>query len=251
MNNFSEIYDYSYNLISDIVDDFIDKPYTKYNVDMFINLVIGFESYLSNGYHDVAHIVVNSVLYTVCKEKNCLSMWESYSIASETKDRSLTMVTQRNNTFHNRGELFMLSWILEIAESVNTLDELKEQLVKLKETKKHWITECMPGFTTSQLESKSIVTNRYHVTVKDNKYVLLKHFAPDKFNTIILWSEDTNVQCIIDIYGDDSVIDFVDSDESFQDNIAKLVNIANDWQVIEKPMAVIVTNDYHYNTYDL
>lgn len=83
MNSFSEIYDYSHKVIANIVNDFIDKPYIKYNIDSFINLIIGFENYLSNGYPDIAHTVVNSVLYTICKERNCLSMWDSYSIASE------------------------------------------------------------------------------------------------------------------------------------------------------------------------
>lgn len=83
MGSFSEIYDYSYKVIANIVNDFIDKPYIIYNIDSFINLIIGFENYLSNGYPDIAHIVVNSVLYAICKEKDCLSMWDSYSIAYE------------------------------------------------------------------------------------------------------------------------------------------------------------------------
>ena len=85
------------------------------------------------------------------------------------------MTTRRNNMFHDRGGQFMLNLVLKIADSVETLGDLKEQLHKLKEMKAKWVTDCLPVFATSTLEGKSLVTNHYFVQYKDHKYSLMPH----------------------------------------------------------------------------
>lgn len=154
------------------------------------------------------------------------------------------MTTRRNNMFHDRGEMLMIDWISKIVESVGSLDDLKVQLKSLKEMKAPWMTECLPGFITSTFEGKSLITNHYFVTVKNNKYILLNHPDHNKINTIYLWSESTSTQCIVDIYGDDSVIEFIDNDLNFQDSITSLINMADDYEIINRLKTVAITDLY-------
>jgi len=137
--------------------------------------------------------------------------------------------------FHDRGEQFMLNWILKIADSVETLGDLKEQLYKLKEMKAKWVTDCLPGFATSTLEGKSLVTNHYFVQYKDHKYSLIKHPAANKIESFILWSSDTATQCIIDVFSDELIDDMF-----MEDNIANVIGIANDWEIISNPMTIVI-----------
>ena len=143
------------------------------------------------------------------------------------------MTTRRNNMFHDRGEQFMLNMIIKLADSVESLDDLKDHLHKLKEMKTPWVTDCLPGFTTSTLDGKSLVTNKYFVQYKNHKYSLLTHPAAHKVDSFILWSDTTATQCFIDVFSDEFI------DDSFvEDNIANLVGIADDWEIIRNPMMI-------------
>jgi hypothetical protein len=80
--SYSELYSYSSEVLTNIVNSFVDKdkPYTKSNIDLFLDLVIGFENYLKNGYDDVlTHCAINSSLHEICKLKNCIDLWDIYS----------------------------------------------------------------------------------------------------------------------------------------------------------------------------
>jgi len=156
------------------------------------------------------------------------------------------MTTRRNNMFHDRGEQFMLNMIIKLADFVESLDDLKSYLYRLKDSKPLYVTDCLPGFTTSTLEGKSLVTNRYFIQYKDHKYTLLSHPAENKVDSFILWSSDTSTQCIIDVFSNE----FID-DSNIEANIANLVNIADDWEVIDDPMIIKVTNKYVGSQNDL
>lgn len=137
------------------------------------------------------------------------------------------MTTRRNNMFYDRGEHFMLNYILKIAESVDSLDSLKEHLNQLKDLKAKWITDCLPGFQTSIIESKHIVTNHYFVKYENQKYSLISHPADKKVTSFILWSDSTSTQCIIDVFSNDHIDDMF-----MEDNIANVIGIADDWEII-------------------
>lgn len=154
------------------------------------------------------------------------------------------MTTKRNNMFHDRGFIGAINLALCAIKEYGDIDKVKDFLLKFKDSRAKWITDCTPGFTRSSIETKSLITNHYFVTVKDNKYILLNRHESNKIDRVILWSEDTSTQCIIDIYGDDSVIEFIDNDLNFQDNIASLINIADDYELIDKLKTIIITDLY-------
>ena len=79
MNKYKEIYDYSRDVLTNIVNEFINKSMSYSNIYSFLNLVIGFENYLNNAYSDIAHSIVRYALYDICEEKNCLEMWVVYN----------------------------------------------------------------------------------------------------------------------------------------------------------------------------
>ena len=79
-STYSELYNYAYDVLTNIVDEFVDKCVSKFTVDQFLNLVIGFENYLNNSYADeLSHCAVNSALYEICRNRECLSLWYVYS----------------------------------------------------------------------------------------------------------------------------------------------------------------------------
>jgi hypothetical protein len=129
-------------------------------------------------------------------------------------------------------------------ENNESLNELKSQLYKLKEMKSQWITDCLPGFTSSTFTGKSLITNRYYVQFKNGKYSIIQHPGSNKVYSCILWSENTATQCIIDLYCDN--IDELD-DNYIEGNLAKLVNIADDWESIERPMIIDYIDEYRYD----
>lgn len=147
------------------------------------------------------------------------------------------MTTRRNNMFHDRGEMFMLSWIIKIAQSAESLDDLKFQLNKMSRMQSKWITDCMPGFTTSTLEGRSLITNHYFVQYKDKKYSLMSRpAANNKIESFIFWSEETATQCMVDFYSDDPIDDIF-----IEDKIATAIGIADDWVIVDKPMVLQYT----------
>lgn len=84
MNNYnvtySELYNYAYDVLTNIVDEFVDKCEVKFTADQFLNLVIGFENYLKNAHSDeLSHCAVNSALHEICRNRECLSLWDIYS----------------------------------------------------------------------------------------------------------------------------------------------------------------------------
>lgn len=157
------------------------------------------------------------------------------------------MTTHRNNMFHDRGFTGAINLALQIIKEYNDLDKVKECLLKFKESRAKWITDCTPGFTRSCIETKSLITNHYFVTVKDNEYTITEKQLGDRYSEFIYWSENTSTQCIVVIYGPNIrspegtvVADFIDNDLNFYNNIAKLINIAVDWTIIEKPKSITI-----------
>ena len=39
-------------------------------------------------------------------------------------------------------------------------------------------------------------------------------------------------------------------DLNFHNNIARLIGIADDWEIIEKPILIEITDNWRYNIYD-
>jgi hypothetical protein len=159
--------------------------------------------------------------------------------------------------FHDRGFICGINLALQAIKEYSDLDKVKDCLLKFKESHAKWATDCTPGFTRSQLETKSLITNYYFVTVKDNKYVVTEKQSGDKYSEFIFWSENTSTQCVVVIYGPSirsqdgsEIADFIDNDLNFQDNIAKLINIADDWEIIERPMTLNITDNWRYDQYD-
>jgi hypothetical protein len=83
-----------------------------------------------------------------------------------------------------------------------------------------------------------LVTNHYNIlfSSKDKKYIITQSPIGEKIETIILWSENTDTQCIIDLYGDSTI-----EDKDIEENIANLVGIADDWEVLDRPLFVKIT----------
>lgn len=154
------------------------------------------------------------------------------------------MTTRRNNMFHDRGFTGGINLALRAIKEYGDLDKVKDCLLKFKESRAKWITDCMPGFTTSTLESRSLITNHYFATVTHGEYTLIDHPVGSKLYNLILWSDSTLTQCVVDVYGDDSTIGFVDSDDEFQLHIAKLVGIAEDWVATDRLKTVIIDDLY-------
>lgn len=167
------------------------------------------------------------------------------------------MTTKRNNMFHDRGFVGAINLALQVIKEYNDLDKVKDRLLKFKESRAKWMTDCTPGFTRSSIETKSLITNHYFVTVKDGKYAITEKQLGDKYSEFIYWSENTSTQCIVIVYGpnirspEGSVVaDFIDSDLNFHTNIANLIGIADDWEIIERPVCIDLTDNWRYNIYD-
>lgn len=167
------------------------------------------------------------------------------------------MTTRRNNMFHDRGFTGGINLALQAIEEYGDIDKVKNCLLKFKESRAKWITDCTPGFTRSCIETKSLITNHYFITVKDNKYTITEKQLGDKYSEFIYWSESTSTQCIVVIYGPNirspegsAVADFIDDDLNFQDNIAKIINIADDWEIIERPMILTLNDEWRYDVYE-
>lgn len=150
------------------------------------------------------------------------------------------MTTKRNNLFFDRGESFMIEWVLKIADTVDNLEDLKDRLKDIRNAKFEYISECVPGFSYPVIEGCAIISHHYYITVKDDKYVIINCPKQHKIDTIILWSNDTNTQCSIDIYGDDQVSKFISNDKNYIKHIATLIGIANDWEITNKLKSVYI-----------
>ena len=166
------------------------------------------------------------------------------------------MTTKRNNMFHDRGFIGGINLALQVIKEYSDIDKVKDCLLKFKESRAKWITDCTPGFARSSIETISLITNHYFVTVKDGKYTITEKQLGDKYSEFIYWSENTSTQCIVVVYGpnirspEGSVVaDFIDDDLNFQDNIASLIGIADDWEIIERPMIIEVTDNWRYDIY--
>lgn len=168
------------------------------------------------------------------------------------------MTTRRNNMFHDRGFTGGINLALQAIEEYGDLEKVKECLLKFKEAKAKWLTDCSPGFARTSIEAASIITNYYFVTVKDGKYTITEKQLGDKYSEFIYWSENTSTQCIVIVYGPSirsqegsAVADFIDDDLNFHENITNLIGIADDWEIIERPMVIEVTDNWRYDQYDL
>ena len=159
------------------------------------------------------------------------------------------MTTKRNNMFHNRGFACGITLALKAIEEYGNLEKVKECLLKYKDAR--CMTDNAPGFSRSLIESASIVTNYYFVTVKDDQYVkTVKILSGRMFSEWVYWSESTSTQCIVTVYGDSDAANFVDDDLNFQDNIAKLIGIADDWEIIERPKVIELTDNWRYDYFN-
>lgn len=162
------------------------------------------------------------------------------------------MTTKRNNMFHDRGFTGGINLALQAIEEYGDLEKVKGCLLKFKEAKAKWMTDCSPGFARTSIETASIITNYYFVTVKDGEYIIVDKKVGDRVNEIICWSEDTSTQCIITLCGDfDEVTDKVDNDDEFFGNLVNLIGIASDWITIDRPMVIDITHNWRYDQYDL
>ncbi len=167
------------------------------------------------------------------------------------------MTTKRNNMFHDRGFIGGINLAIQAIEEYSDLNKVKECLLKFKESRAKWMTDCTPGFTRSLIETESLITNHYFITVKGNKYVITEKKVGYKYSEFIYWSENTSTQCIVVIYGPDirsqegsDIADFIDNDLNFHNNITNLINIADDWEIIERPMVLTLTDEWRYDIYE-
>jgi len=77
---YDQVYNYVYEVLISTVDEFTNKLMQEDTVDVFLNLVIGFENYLNNGYQEsITHRAVDNALLKICKERDCTGWWDLYS----------------------------------------------------------------------------------------------------------------------------------------------------------------------------
>lgn len=162
------------------------------------------------------------------------------------------MTTKRNNASYDHGFIDGINLALQSIEKYGDLEKVKECLLKFKEAKTKHMTDCSPEFTRTSIETDSIITNYYFVTVKDGEYIIVDKKVGDKVNEVIYWSEDISTQYIITLCGDfDEVADKIDNDDEFLDNLGNLIGIASGWIIIDRPMVIDITHDWRYDHYRL
>ena len=155
--------------------------------------------------------------------------------------------------FYYRGACSAYNTILQIMKEIKS-DE--ERMVMLEKFHKYWLNGARAIALNQEepvIDSCTIFTEHFYVTIVDGKYTIVdKAINDDSFNRMILWNEHTKTNYIIDFTGDwDSVIDFIESDENFTDNIAKIIGCdPNELEEIDRPMVVYVIPDHGDSFYD-
>lgn len=158
------------------------------------------------------------------------------------------MTTRRNNMFHDRGVTWGLTLADHLAKECGSIDELRERLSKIKDSVSKHIVDCNLDYESSVIESASVVTNHFIVTAIDGKYSLLKTMPIGLLSTrYILWVDSTSTNYIVDVVGDSRCFDFIDNDNDFLDHITELIGCKDDYEVVDNPLHVEIT-DYMVHT---
>lgn len=153
------------------------------------------------------------------------------------------MTTRRNNMFHDRGVTWGLTLADDLAKECGSLDELRERLSQIKDSVSKHIVDYNLGYERPVIESASVVTNHFIVTVNDGKYSLLKTMPIGFLSTrYILWVDSTSTNYIVDVVGDSKCFDFIDSDNDFLDHITELIGCKDDYEVVDNPLHVEITD---------
>ena len=162
------------------------------------------------------------------------------------------MATRRNNMFHDRGFICGINYALKAIEEYGDLEKVKRCLLNLKEAKSKYMLDCSPKSSRTSIETTSVITNYYFVTVKNGEYVIVDKKVGDKVDEVIFWDEDTLTQYVITLCGDfNEIIDKSDSDDEFFGNMINLIGISDDCITIDRQMAIDVTRNWRYDQYDL
>lgn len=165
------------------------------------------------------------------------------------------MTTRRNNMFHDRGVTWGLTLADDLAKECSSIDELRERLSKIKDSVSKHIVDCNLDYESSVIESASVVTNHFIVTAIDGKYSLLKTMPTGLLSSrdlllstrYILWVDSTSTNYIVDVVGDSRCFDFIDNDNDFLDHITELIGCKDDYEVVDNPLHVEIT-DYMAHT---
>lgn len=146
------------------------------------------------------------------------------------------MTTQRNNMFY-RGAASAYSAILKI---MNDHKEDSERIGIFNKLRDLWLISAAnkdADAAKSRVDSKTVVTFVYYVTVVDNKFIFISEDESSNLEytqTIYLWDEETSTNYILKFYGDcDTVVSFMESDDNLITTLAKLVGCANPESVEE------------------
>ena len=67
------------------------------------------------------------------------------------------MTTKRNNMFHDRGFTGAINLALQAIKEYGDIDKVKDYLLKFKESRAKWVTECTHSFSKSLIETKSLI----------------------------------------------------------------------------------------------
>lgn len=153
------------------------------------------------------------------------------------------MTTRRNNMFYYRGACSAYKAILTIMKDVKS-DEEREKI--FKKFYNSWLKGAdaiIDNSGNSEIDSRTVFTEHFYVTVRDNKYVITdKPIDNITFNRKIFWSEQLLTNFIIDFTGNfDYVTGFIDSDEEFMINLPKALGInSNEIEEIYNPKVICV-----------
>lgn len=157
------------------------------------------------------------------------------------------MTTRRNNMFYARGASSAYSSIIQILEEFKSDEERIAMFEKLHQSWLKCANDYAKGIHNTEIDSVTVFTNTYYVTVKNGHYELVgDKIDGESFDGIMFWNKHTRTNYIIELTGDcDSVVDFTDNDENFKDNMAKLIECDPDeLEEIDKPMVVYVIPDH-------
>lgn len=153
------------------------------------------------------------------------------------------MTTRRNNMFYYRGACSAYKAILTIMKEIKSDDEREKVFQKLYNSWLKGADAIIDNSGNPEIDSRTIFTEHFYVTVRDNKYVITDEPINNiTFNRIILWSGQVLTNYIIDFTGDlESVTNFIDSDEEFRINLPKTLGInPNEVEEIYNPKVICV-----------